>query len=250
MLRAVMRGRVFQSLITHPPQIINCEICGGHRIQVRTDPSPRIGSRCLFCRGTAHHRGTFAVLRQLFGQDLGGLRGKSVYELSAHGALFHALKRYAARLDFRFTYSELFDAPLGSVRDGVRCENVERLTFPDRQFDLITSTGMMEHVENDIAGYREIARVLKPGGFYVFTVPYHENCGTIIRARRLEDGSIEHLKPPEYHSDPWNPDGVFTWRNYGPDIVLTMASAGLRAEVRKVRVSGLEHEMPIVIGTI
>lgn len=233
--------RALVSAITHPPQLINCEICGGTRIQIRTDPSPRIGSRCLSCRGTAHHRGTFAVLRSLYGAKLDGLRGRAVYEISAHGALYKALRQYSREIGFSFMCSEL-------STPGVRSENVEALSFPDASFDLITSTGLMEHVEHDEVAYREIARVLRHGGHYVFTVPYHEGSGTIIRARRKSDGSIENLCEPEYHSDPWHPGGIFTWRNYGPDIVQTMERAGLRARVEHVRVSGLNSTMPVIVG--
>ncbi|HTA66607.1 MAG TPA: methyltransferase domain-containing protein [Xanthomonadaceae bacterium] len=49
----------------------------------------------------------------------------------------------------------------GSFRDGVRCEDVQRLSFADGQFDLCTSTEVFEHVRDDIAGFRESHRALK-----------------------------------------------------------------------------------------
>lgn len=172
-----------------------------------------------------------------------------MYELSAHGALYHALQHRAKTAGYDFICSEFFDGVRrGELVGGVRCEDIEALTFSDAQFDLVTSTGLMEHVEHDEVGYREIARVLKPRGYYVFTVPYHEGSGTIVRARRRADDTIEHLHPPEYHSDPWHPDGVFTWRNYGPDITEAMAGAKLHSEVHYVAVSGLDHPMPVVVG--
>lgn len=251
MLNGAVAAKALKALVTHPPRLIACEICGGTRLQIRTDPSPRIGSRCLSCRGTAHHRGTFRVLRDLFGPRLEKLRGSHIYEISAHGALYNAFRRLRPELQFDLKCSEFHDRWVpGQIYDGIYCQNIEQLTFPDRSFDLVTSTGLMEHVENDAKGYREVARVLKPGGYYVFTVPYHENCGTIARAERDAGGEIRHLKPPEYHSDPWHPNGVFTWRNYGPDIVDIMTRSGFAAEVRKVRVSGLDCEMPIVVGRV
>lgn len=43
---------------------------------------------------------------------------------------------------------------------------IERLPFPDRTFDVAQSTFMIDHVPEDLQrqGFKEIARVLKPGG--------------------------------------------------------------------------------------
>lgn len=242
-------GKPLLTALTHPPQLIHCDICNGTRIQVRTHAAALIGSRCLFCRGTAHHRGAFRVIRDLYGNDLRRLTGGSVYEISAHGTLHAAFSRLSHRIGFEFTCSEFKNEwTPGNVYDSIRCENIEALTFPDCRFDLVTSTGLMEHVEHDDVGFREIARVLKPGGYYLFTVPLQIALKkTQVRAVR-RGGSIEHLLPPEYHSDPWRPDGVFTWRNYGPDIVDVMASAGLRSHIEKVQVSGVQRLFPVIVG--
>jgi len=38
-------------------------------------------------------------------------------------------------------------------------------------FDLATMLDVLEHLEDDSAGLREVFRILKPGGLFVFTVP-------------------------------------------------------------------------------
>jgi len=48
-------------------------------------------------------------------------------------------------------------------RSGCRCENLEKLTFPDESFDLFVSQDVVEHVFDPEAAFKEIARVLKPG---------------------------------------------------------------------------------------
>jgi ubiquinone/menaquinone biosynthesis C-methylase UbiE len=47
---------------------------------------------------------------------------------------------------------------------------IEQLAFPDRSFDVVLCTWMIQHVPNDIKrqGLAEIARVLKPGGRLLF----------------------------------------------------------------------------------
>lgn len=240
---------MLSAFLSHPPKLIGCEICGKSRLCVRTDPHPLPGTRCITCGGTAKHRGIYAVLQQLYGRQLDALRGASVYELSAHGALFQALQRQAKSVGFSLICSEFVDAtPSGAIVNGVRCENIERLTFTDHSFDLITSTDVFEHVEDDFAGFREIARVLKPGGHFVFTVPY-EIGPTLIRGVRDADGTIRHIMPPEYHGDPWRGMSVYTWRTYGADIVERMASAGLSARVEHVPVAGLTNSTsPVIVA--
>jgi SAM-dependent methyltransferase len=45
---------------------------------------------------------------------------------------------------------------------------------PDGAFDLIGSFDVIEHIEDDRAALRGIARCLKPGGKFVMTVPAHQ----------------------------------------------------------------------------
>jgi SAM-dependent methyltransferase len=46
-----------------------------------------------------------------------------------------------------------------------------RLPFEDNSFDVTLATDVLEHLEDDHQAAREIARVLKPGGLGVITVP-------------------------------------------------------------------------------
>lgn len=45
------------------------------------------------------------------------------------------------------------------------------LPFADASFDLILATDILEHLDDDLAGLRELARVLVPGGTVLITVP-------------------------------------------------------------------------------
>jgi SAM-dependent methyltransferase len=174
--------------------------------------------RCLRCRASAVHLSLGAVLRELR-PDLRGLR---VLELSSRGPLVRYLRRSGARL----TLSEFFDGvPAGGERGGVRCEDVQRLTFADASFDLATHTDVFEHVEDDDAGFRELRRVLAPGGLTVFSVPLSAGA-TRERVRRAA-GGLQYLLPPEYHGDRLRGAGrVLSWRDYGGDIEERLARAG------------------------
>ena len=53
----------------------------------------------------------------------------------------------------------------------VRSAELERLPFDDRTFDLVTALDVLEHIPGDERAVSEIARVCKPGGCLLVTVP-------------------------------------------------------------------------------
>lgn len=69
-------------------------------------------------------------------------------------------------------------------------------------------------------------RVLKPGGTFFCTVPFHGAQKHKIRARVAADGTIEHLLPPEYHADPVDPKGVLCYRYFGLELLEDLHLAG------------------------
>ena len=56
---------------------------------------------------------------------------------------------------------------LNQVRQGA----VESLPYPDESFDLVTALDVLEHLDDDAAGLKEIYRVLRPHGYALFFVP-------------------------------------------------------------------------------
>jgi SAM-dependent methyltransferase len=55
--------------------------------------------------------------------------------------------------------------------ENVRHGEAERLPYPDETFDLVTGLDVVEHLDDDVAGLREMHRVLKPGGRALLFVP-------------------------------------------------------------------------------
>jgi len=59
----------------------------------------------------------------------------------------------------------------GASRDGIRNEDVTRLTFADSSFDLMITNDVLEHVPSYEDAYRELFRVLAPGAFWCSQCP-------------------------------------------------------------------------------
>jgi SAM-dependent methyltransferase len=55
--------------------------------------------------------------------------------------------------------------------DAVVAGDACALPFDDESFDLVTSFDVLEHIEDDSLALRELARVLRPNGYLLVTVP-------------------------------------------------------------------------------
>lgn len=53
----------------------------------------------------------------------------------------------------------------------VKLGAAERLPYDDATFDLVTALDVVEHLDDDLAGLREMRRVLRPGGRVLLFVP-------------------------------------------------------------------------------
>lgn len=53
------------------------------------------------------------------------------------------------------------------------CCDASQLPFGNDKFDLALAIESFEHIENNIAAMKEVARTLKPGGWLVITTPTH-----------------------------------------------------------------------------
>jgi len=70
--------------------------------------------------------------------------------------------------------------------------DIVQLPFVDSSFDLVTANMVVEHLENPAAQFAEVARILKPGGTFLFHTPNARGYFSLLRrlvpnvfARRL-----------------------------------------------------------------
>jgi SAM-dependent methyltransferase len=182
---------------------------------------------CPLCGSIPRERALIWTLENFFPQ----WRDKILHESSPVARGASAKLQRECR---NYLQSQFFPGvPPGTIHQGVRCENFEKLSFPDASIDLHISQDVMEHVFDPAAAFREIARTLKPGGAHVFTTPLVEKgqpsqvCATLD-----ENGRIVHHREPEYHGNPVSADGALVTRRWGYDITDFIArSCGLHTTI-------------------
>lgn len=194
-----------------------CPACGQSLFVKFGSDETRV--RCLRCRATPISLSLIDVVSK----NIGSLAGMSVYEASSRGAVVAYMREHALSV----ATSEYFPGVhSGDYKDGIQCQNLEALAFESESFDLCTSTEVFEHVGEDLRAFREILRVLRPGGTLAFTVPLYAHPVTVQRAI-VENGKTVQLLPASFHGDRLTgANSVLVFREYGLDIVGRVRSAG------------------------
>ncbi|NYZ62442.1 class I SAM-dependent methyltransferase [Luteimonas deserti] len=118
----------------------------------------------------------------------------------------------------------------------VRREDVTRLGVANGALDAALSLDVLEHVPDADAAFHELARVLRPGGYLIATVPFYQDAPDSERIASLEpEGTVIHHGAPEFHGDPLG-GGVVCFHHFGWDLPARVVEAGfLQAKMHYVQ---------------
>ena len=200
-----------------------CGVCGHDGDYVKTEEPTRENYHCGRCRASLRYRMQADAISATYGRPgvpfaqlvEGTLSRLDIYEPGIIGAFRSFLSEVPGYV--RSYYWEQV-AP-GTQHKGVRCEDLRSLTFADESFDLVISSDIFEHVRGPLQAFAEIFRVLRVGGFHVFTVPLAWPLPGITKARVDYSGPDDRfLEPPEYHGCPTDPAGSLVYTDFGMDL--------------------------------
>jgi SAM-dependent methyltransferase len=155
-------------------------------------------------------------------------RALDVYEPGIIGPFRHLLRDMPGYVN---SYYWPGVAP-GEEHEGVRCEDLRDLTFPDGAFDLVISSDIFEHVRGPFPAFAEIFRVLRPGGRHIFTVPLAWPFPNTTRTRVDYSGPEDiFVVPAQYHGSPVDPQGSLVYTDFGMDLPEQLRPLGFETVV-------------------
>ncbi len=106
--------------------------------------------------------------------------------------------------------------------------SLESLPYPESHFDWVVAADVFEHIRRDGPAFREVLRVLRPGGWLFLQVPFDPESETLIRIEAAEEGD-RYLLPAEYHAG-----RTLVYRHYGRDLPGRLEEIGFDVEAREV----------------
>ena len=152
----------------------------------------------------------------------------------------------------RFLGSEFtFDQVRKEWMYPIPLEDLQNLSLPDGAFDIVSTNEVLEHVPSIDSALEEIARVLRPGGWHIGTVPFYYFYEKGERRAILDGyGDIVHLLEPQYHGDPMNEGGVLVFEIPAWDIIERAHRAGFKDAFMRFVVSARHGAAAEHIGGI
>lgn len=236
-----------------------CNVCGHVTQFYYTEESLwRESLNCGHCRTTSRYRsiarGLLRAISEISGvnaDSLAGLQKKNSLKMQVYDTqppfyyeqCAYPLPDLLANTEWISVYLSQFKPkkPAGAMlSDRISNQNLEALTFDDASFDVVITSDVMEHVRLDDRAHREIYRILKNGGVYIFTVPHDRSWKDTLTRVRITDPDDpvkdEHILEPEYHGDTNSDDGtgVLAYRTYGKDLEEYLSQLGFSVEYSRV----------------
>jgi SAM-dependent methyltransferase len=201
-----------------------CGFCGHTGEFVVAEKPVRENHNCQVCRAPLRYRLQASAITAAYEMpdapftkliEQKSFRGLAIYEPGIIGPFRRKLSKVAGYVNSYFWP----DVALGNERDGVRCEDLRRLTFPDASIDLVISSDIFEHVRGPMPAFAELFRVLRPGGFHIFTVPLRWPLPSATQPRVDWSGDEDVLLlPARYHGSPHDPKGSLVYTDFGMDL--------------------------------
>jgi SAM-dependent methyltransferase len=186
-------------------------VCASPTRFVARNPWFRDHYCCERCGSIPRQRAVALVVEELYPH----WRDLDIHESSPSGPLSARLARECAR----YVPSHCFPGVKhGTVHEGIRCEDLECMTFPDRSFDLVVTQDVFEHVFDYRRAFRDVIRTLRPGGAHIFTTPKYKGLRKTEDRAVRERGKVVYLSEPEYHGNPIDQNGSLVTVHYGDDI--------------------------------
>ena len=238
--------------------IDRCTVCGhaGYLKRKKSIASIRENYQCSICKASLRYREQARLIVKHFSRE-----GSEYLAELVHESEFRELKIYEPGLmgPFRNILQDLLNYHISyfwdnvepgefqkiryqhlmnpryfriylknhKFRKGIQCQDLMNLTYEDQSFDLVLSSDIFEHVRQPFVGFKEVNRVLKPGGVHIFTIPLQNPMPsrTIFRVDTSGTEDVPIL-PMRFHGEPLTGKSL-VYTDFGADMVEIMAADGI-----------------------
>ena len=199
------RNILFERGIFGKEDKFTCPICGfvgPYFVSLSNELSISWNSACPECNSRSRHRGLFFLYQEVLREN----PKAKVLHFAPEPVLSIVISMFP-EVEYKTTDYMLVDVDYPG-------EDIQDLSFKDDSFDLILCNHVIEHVPDDRSALKEMARILRPGGKAIITIP-----GDWKRHKTVYFKDLRH-------------NGHY--RDYGWDVLDLFNSCFSKVEVKKL----------------
>lgn len=194
-----------------------CPICGKVSVFGPFGTTPRMHAKCLNCGSLERHRLVYLFFQKTYSYLL---ENENINLL--HFAPEPLFYRYFIKNE-NINYFPVDIDPEGFMRRNIKIKqkvDMQDIPYPDKMFDFIYNSHVLEHIPDDLKGMRELYRVLKEDGVCITLIPQQFTLKTTLEN---DEYNTPELRRKYYGQE----DHV---RKYGLDFKYRLESVGFNVE--------------------
>lgn len=210
-----------------------CLVCGRPAYFNKFYDNHRELGYCTSCGASNRKRQLCYLLRKFLNLGDFGKITSSKYILNAEssGSLHDGLKH-----NVNYVSSEYFGGAYksGDIVGGVLNVNLTDSHFAENTFDVVLTSDVFEHIPDPYRAFKEVGRILKPGGVHIFTIPFYQTSYFDENRAEIIDGEIRYHMEPIYHLDPLNSLGILVYNIFSMEMLLKLSKIGFYTMMHKL----------------
>lgn len=211
-----------------------CPVCG-KQTTGSFSKNFRESGNCAYCGASNRFRQIALAINGLISEhisepviclncSLSKVTSVSIYNTQCTGTFHTVLETFPG-----YYCSEYFGdiSKYGKYVNGVRNEDLQKLTFANSMFDIVISSEVFEHIPRPYQAHDEVFRVLNHGGCHIFSVPFTPQKLRDTNVADLDEyGKIRWISEPMFHLDPIRKDGVPVFNIFGIEMMVKLCEMG------------------------
>lgn len=108
----------------------------------------------------------------------------------------------------------------------VRHESLLDPSYKNMSLDLVMHFDVLEHVPDPALALVKCYRMLRPGGWLLFSCPFYDGLEHSITRAEIKNGQLVNILDPCYHGNPVDGSGALVFSQPGWDLLKLLNAAG------------------------
>ena len=210
-----------------------CEICGWSGVFKREHRAIRETYACGSCKANLRYRVLAEAILECFGeQKVATLKALATYPAFSDLTIFEPgppgpFRTHLSKIHGYRASVQSDATSVKSAAEAISKNMLATIALSDASVDLVITSDIFEHIRKPREAFREIHRILRPGGYHIFTIPTaYPLPPTTVKRVNVEAAEDVPILEPVFHGDGKGGKSI-VYNDFGRDLLDELSAIGL-----------------------